>query len=662
MATPQELLQEPLDNRNELQLHEKHPDLDVRELDHVIFPQDSYSDGTYWADLPLLRRWKWINNQQNAEASRELKLLWTSFKNDPLQPVRSYFSEYVVAGLGLFVEGYVLFSIGNLEPLFAAVWPGCWGTKPTECNLTWVRSVTYLEIVGIILGQIIVGIIGDYLGRRWGLVQDALIMFTGTILLTASWGASLEGWVIMYAISLLWYGIGVGGEYPMTATSSMERKGGLNSSTEDKLHRGRKVQLAFLMQGWGQLANQGLLIICLLIFHSGSAPPYTETSTQYTFRVQFAIVGLVTLWLAYYRFYKVQYADAALKQAKKKSQVTGYDIVSLKLTSSHYWHRLVGTCGTWYANDIFFYGNKIFQAQFISAITHKSGPDVVFTNWLWNLVNIGVSLCGYYLAAFMIDNKFYGRKTMQQVGFMADFILFVVAAALYPYLSTDNVKAFQAIYFLSSFFQQFGPNATTFLLAAEVYPSPIRATAHGLSAAFGKLGALTATIAYNYIDTRTKIWVVCWFGLLGAFLTWAFVPDTTGVDLQEQERYWNFVRRGRPEMYHGIAVHPRHLSNYEIYVLGRHKNYNAELDTQMKIDELRTEYNEICSLNEKEGCLDDSDAGDVNAKVKNCFDKENEMRSSKTKTTNSDTSSVTDDRAEKQRQNTDSLLQAMNKR
>ena len=37
----------------------------------------------------------------------------------------------------------------------------------------------------------------------------------------------------------------------------------------------------------------------------------------------------------------------------------------------------------------------------------------VMTNWLWNLLNIGVSLVGYYLAAFMIDWKWYGRKRMQ---------------------------------------------------------------------------------------------------------------------------------------------------------------------------------------------------------------------------------------------------------
>ena len=36
-------------------------------------------------------------------------------------------------------------------------------------------------------------------------------MFIGSVLLTAMWGKSLYGWTIMYAWSLLWFGIGVGG-------------------------------------------------------------------------------------------------------------------------------------------------------------------------------------------------------------------------------------------------------------------------------------------------------------------------------------------------------------------------------------------------------------------------------------------------------------------
>jgi hypothetical protein len=52
----------------------------------------------------------------------------------------------------------------------------------------------------------------DSIGRRWGLIQDVIIMFLGLCMLVASWGTSLQGWVICYAWSLFFYGIGVGGE------------------------------------------------------------------------------------------------------------------------------------------------------------------------------------------------------------------------------------------------------------------------------------------------------------------------------------------------------------------------------------------------------------------------------------------------------------------
>ena len=55
---------------------------------------------------------------------------------------------------------YVLFSIGNLLSLFQAVWPACWKTYKT-CNEQWTFSVTYLEVAGIMVGQILVGLLGD---------------------------------------------------------------------------------------------------------------------------------------------------------------------------------------------------------------------------------------------------------------------------------------------------------------------------------------------------------------------------------------------------------------------------------------------------------------------------------------------------------------------
>ena len=176
------------------------------------------------------------------------------------------------------------------------------------------------------------------------------------------------------------------------------------------------------------------------------------------------------------------------------------------------------------------------------------------------------------------------------IGFLMDFVLFVIPAFNFKYFTQkEHIVGFQTMYFLSSFFNQFGPNAVTFLVAAEVYPTPIRATAHGFSAAWGKMGALLAAVMYNYIDTQTKFYVVPWFGLGGMLVTWLFLPDTTGLDLKEQERRWQFIRAGREHEYHGAAVHPKHLSLYE-RLTGVGKYYDPDLDFVHKVHELRGDW------------------------------------------------------------------------
>ncbi|BEI85992.1 hypothetical protein CcaverHIS002_0602790 [Cutaneotrichosporon cavernicola] len=592
--------------KKEIDFHTEHP------LFQDLCPDDSYTpEGVYWADLPWKERQTWVNEQSNAETKRELKVVWDMFKKDPLSPLNAYCSRYVITGFGMFTEGYTIFSIGNLMSLYTAVWPECWGTHEV-CDKNWIAAVSYIQIIGIICGQIGVGIEGDWIGRRVGLVQDALVMVLGLVMLTASWGTTLNGWVICYAWSQFVYTLGVGGEYPMTSTSALEHAAPSGTAQrDDKLHRGRNVVLAFLMQGWGQLVNQGVLIILLLIFHGGSTPPYSKKTGQWVFRVSFAFMIPFTLWLAYWRYYKKQYSEHALRKSKKDAHVnqSGYDMASLKLVVSHFGGRLVGTCLGWLFADFLFYGAKLFQSTFIKVITPNSTG--VMTGWLWNLLNVGVSMFGYYLAAFLVDHKFYGRKRMQTIGFLLLGILYLLPAIWFHQLqSMEHIKGFQTIYFLASFFTQFGPNCTTFLLAAEVFPVSVRATAHGLSAASGKVGALLPAIIYNYIDNRTKFWAVCWFGFAGWITTQMFIPDVTGLDLREQDRYWAFVREGRAKDYHGIAVHPRHLSMWERVVLKRHRAYDPELDRQSRVKELRVMWEARNQIKEEGGRIDIEDHED----------------------------------------------------
>lgn len=109
----------------------------------------------------------------------------------------------------------------------------------------------------------------------------------------------------------------------------------------------------------------------------------------------------------------------------------------------------------------------------MAILTGNNGS--LLTNLLWTLLNSGVSLIGYWAAAYMIDDIYYGRKRMQFFGFLFVAACYYVAAAAYEPLTTKGgIQSFQFLYFFASFWGQFGPNCTTFLLAGELYPTPIR--------------------------------------------------------------------------------------------------------------------------------------------------------------------------------------------
>lgn len=72
----------------------------------LLHPDDLYdANGTYWADMPIGKRIKFVTAVDAAEHKRELSELWAMFKNDPLSPISAYFRNYVIPGAGLGLEG-----------------------------------------------------------------------------------------------------------------------------------------------------------------------------------------------------------------------------------------------------------------------------------------------------------------------------------------------------------------------------------------------------------------------------------------------------------------------------------------------------------------------------------------------------------------------------
>ncbi len=102
--------------------------------------------------------------------------------SDSFLTFSSRFSRYVLTGFGFFTEGYTLFSISNLNALFVLVWPTCYSTFAV-CSENWIAAQAYLQIIGIMVGQVVVGLEGDWVGRKFGLVQ---VCFCGQ--LSCLWG------------------------------------------------------------------------------------------------------------------------------------------------------------------------------------------------------------------------------------------------------------------------------------------------------------------------------------------------------------------------------------------------------------------------------------------------------------------------------------------
>jgi MFS family permease len=484
-----------------------------------------------------------------------------------------WFASWMIPGMGMFLEAYYIFSIGNIKPLLKAEYPSCYKDFKT-CGKTLTQIPEYIQIVGIICGMITIGYLGDKIGRKWGSVCTVSLMCVGAILLTVQNAPTDRGQVIFYIVAQFVFGYGVGGEYPMAAGSAAERAE--TGGKEAARHRGRAVVLTFSMQGVGNFLNTGILLILLCIFDVTTVANQKAHPNRLggVWRTAFGI-GLIPIIAII--FYRVVYLRESKMWTRAKAGQKAKDMAYL---ARFYWGRLLSTCGCWFFWDFGFYGNKVFQSEFIKILSPTAG---ITTTLAWTLLNSGVALIGYYFSAALVDNIYWGRVRIQLLGFTMVSILFFISAAKYPTLiKPNNIGVFQFIYFFSSFWGQFGPNCTTFLLAGELYPTDVRTTAHGTSAGVAKLGALWASVWFNYLGSRKRFWYAASLNTAGILLTLLFTPEPLRVPLLELDRRYAYHTAGK--VYHGEAINPRNLSTVE-RLMGTGRNYNKQLDREDLYDD-----------------------------------------------------------------------------
>ncbi|KAJ1954338.1 hypothetical protein EC988_002493, partial [Linderina pennispora] len=387
----------------------------------------------------------------------------------------------------------------------------------------------------------------------------------------------------VFCVLFIWrvlLGFGIGGDYPITAT--------IVSEYANVHNRGKLMAAVFAFQGFGNVLAPIVSVILIACF-KGKIDEDVE-NLDYVWRLIIGLGCIPGVSTLYWRLTMKESARFQKQSAENAANRAQEDTVQEKLLAKQHhaggdmgsdenaietavpvasrpaghmggqrriktfkmyfgeWRHLkvlLGTSIAWFALDVAFYGINLNSSVVIDAIgfagdMDKDTPSHYLTrNCVGNIIiNLLGSVPGYWVTVFTIERL--GRKKIQILGFVMLTILYVILGFAYNRLLDNSSVAFIVLFAFAQFFQNFGPNVTSFVIPGEVFPTRFRATAHGISAAAGKLGAIVAQGGFlqlkdiggknAWINHLLEIFAL--FMLIGLGVTF-WIPESKGKTLEE---------------------------------------------------------------------------------------------------------------------------------
>jgi MFS transporter, putative metabolite transport protein len=197
----------------------------------------------------------------------------------------------------------------------------------------------------------------------------------------------------------------------------------------------------------------------------------------------------------------------------------------------------------WFLQDLGTYGIGIFTPTILAAAIGGSSDharsiaDVILQDMIaakGAALITALLILGILFAVMLAD--IVGRIALQVVGFIGCAAgLFLASLSAY-FTDGQQLLLIFAGFMLFNFMTNLGPNAQTYLLAGEVFPTAIRGKGAGFAAAFAKIGAVMTAFLFpvlmDTIGTQALLYCLIVTSLLGAAITWLFRIETTGVSLE----------------------------------------------------------------------------------------------------------------------------------
>ncbi len=440
---------------------------------------------------------------------------------------------WLLAALGIMLDGFDFFIIGVASPLIA----NQWDLSDVEKGL-----VSAAAIVGAVFGAGLLGPLADRLGRRRLFRVDLWLFVVFSLCCAAAWNV---GALVAFRFVL---GIAIGLDYPIAASYLAE--------VLPARARGRWLVGAFSLQAVGIVLGAAVGVAVLL-----SAPDVESWRAMLAFGAIPAL-GIIWLrratpesprWLAQNGRedeartvaerlvgHPVTVTDG--DRARREAPPEGLKaLVQPQLFSRRLRRRTIFTAVPWFLMDIATYGVGIFTPTLLAALAF-AGPNASFmaddiaSTEGTALLDLFL-IVGFAIAICLVERV--GRVRLQLAGF-AGMVAGLAALSLadgLPGGGDDHLALVVAGFAVFNTAMNAGPNATTYALPAEVFPGEVRAAGHGFAAACAKAGAALGVFLFPLLlaglGASTLLAILAGTSLLALAITWAFRVEPAGRGLAE---------------------------------------------------------------------------------------------------------------------------------
>ncbi|RCV29417.1 hypothetical protein SETIT_6G012100v2 [Setaria italica] len=435
---------------------------------------------------------------------------------DAAKTQRYHFTAIIVAGMGFFTDAYDLFCISLVTKLLGRIYYTD-TTKPDPGSLP-----PDVAFCGTLAGQLFFGWLGDKLGRKSGMTLMPMVLCS--IASGLSFGHTPTGG----------FGILAGGIVTLIISASF-RAGYPAPAYQANAAASTVPQADFV---WRIILMLGAAPALLTYYWWMKMPETARYTALVAKNAKQAAADMS----------KVLQTEIVDEQEKLDTMVTStgnsFGLFSMEFARRHGLH-LLGTASTQnlFQKDIFTSINWIPKARTMSAL-----EEVFRISRAQTLIALCGTVPGYWFTVALID--VVGRFAVQLLGFFMMTVFMLGLAVPYHHWTTPgNHIGFVVMYAFTFFFANFGPNSTTFIVPAEIFPARLRSTCHGISAAAGKAGAIIGAFGFLYaaqnqdkskadhgypagIGVRSSLFVLEGVNMLGFLLTF-LVPESEGKSLEE---------------------------------------------------------------------------------------------------------------------------------